>query len=672
MADKAKLCEHPECDNSLNKGKKYCSVKCANQDRYRRTNEKKEATVEVEFAGDLSVLRSGMIPKDFEDAAIAGLGYSRANILLSEIEIQMAQSAAGENGTQLALWPKFVRTQYPIGSGGLPMVPRESLKPPTSAGQIQPYSNLVDRGIGNYLADFRRNDDITYDDIDRLLRLGPCLLASRLKKGPIMSALSGKRKWSVDTKNAKLKAVVEANLSHVFLRHTQDMLMAMDYGAAFGSTVWHRATADEIGVKSGVGQSKKWYAIDKIEWAHPSTIVEIERDKKDFSFRGFWHRREQALITERDVIIAPPQALLLTYGMKFGNLWGESIFEPAYDFAFWYEVVMRATLRYLERMGIPVTVMYGPGRGRTKLPDGTVVDNVDYGLLVAGAAATHSALFVPSDVDINTGQPLWRLEYMETDQRGEQFIKILQYLGTQIMRSVIVGDRAATQDSEVGSYNAAEVHNRVTQIDSDYIFKAFVGQLDRYLMRRFAEFNVSATNPPGIGLHAEVLDPVEQETMMKLLATAGNVKIGEGSPMDRINWEDAFKGVHAPILSDEELEEQRKRRIEERKETQEALTPKPAPGQPGQPGQSRPGLPAGKQGGGRNGAAQKARLSIMDHISEGGLVPVMLVPEDAIRLAGQHQDEVDLVGVVDSSEELVEDVEEKETPAPQEPGETDQ
>ena len=629
-------CAREGCENPLNTGSRFCSTSCANKHNAATRTKAVTLTGNKEVTDMVRVIRGGNIPARVEDALIDGVGYTAASAVLQEIDLQLAISRSDldeEFGIELSI-PEYIRKRFPVGStAGLYniSVPRQSLKAPTAA-DIEPDSTLLrNYGTTGMISDLRRDSAITFTDVDRLLKLGPYVFASRIKKGPIMSALSGKRKWKVDCDDAKLKAVIETDLERVFMREVANMLTCIDYGVSFGSVIWERKSAEQIGVGKGVGRNSQWYVVKKIQWAHPSTVDQILRDKKTFAFGGYTHVRQT--VDPRVVAIPPGQALVLTYGERFGNMWGEPMGEGIYDFAFWYEIVMRAYLRYLQRMGTPVTVVYGPQHGTSVMPDGTRVSNPRYGLLLAGAAANSAGLWLPSDRDLQTGERLWEIDYLGTDQRGDQFIQVLRFLSTNLMRGAIIGDRAATQEEGGGGgYNIGQMHDKVTQIDNDYIFKSLLGQLNPYLVMRYGQYNRDYNNPPRAQLLSEVIDPLEQEVLMKLFATAGNVKFGDGTPLDRVDWEEAFHSIHVPVLTDEEFEAKYEESLERKGEAQQqsmdlqaeamAKAAKANGGPPQNGNQPRQQQPQNK--------AQQARLSVLEHLSSGGAIPV-IVTEEAMR-----------------------------------------
>lgn len=617
-----RICARPGCAETAKN--KYCSRTCANKDKTRVREER----LELASSGtDIKVSRSPAIPKRMEKALVNALGYNDARLLLSEMEAQYS-----DTDIRMAQIPHHMDVQAPLFQTASPdvAIPRKSLEPNTSS-EIEPHTALTPFG-DRAMRELRERGQIPFEDIDRMQRSAPCVLAARMKKAPLVAALSGNRKWSVHSSDEDLRAITARSLQGVFLKNIQDMLTAMDYGAAFGSTIWAERTAEQIGIENeGVSSRDKWNVVDKIQWAHPTTVREILRTKDDYSFNGYVHSRQYR--KPKFKVIPPLQSLVLTYGGRFDNMWGKSMFEPVYDFWYWYELALRDFMRYMQRMATPVAVCYAPGRGTTTRPDGTTVDNAQYALMVAGYAAQHSGLFIPSDVDPTTGKELWRLEYLDTDQKGDQFVKALQYFGTQIMRGVVVGDNSATSsDSETGSYAMAEVHDKNTQVDNNMIFNGFLTQTNQYLVQRYAKFNRGFNDHPSIRVEAEVLDPLEREILMKLFATAGNVTIGGGTPLDRVDWEEAFAGLHVPVLTDEEIEEKREAEFERSMKEQEKRLKMQA---------RNSASPPGKNGGGQGPPSQKdeqvkAAMAMIEHVADGGSLPVV-VPREYVTAMSQPQ-----------------------------------
>lgn len=625
----AKFCAAEGCHQPLSlvqikREGQYCSRSCSNRARAglsaRPTPEEKHVQPVIQ------VIRSGGIPKEMELALYDSMGVNEASMVLHEIQSQIALRLA-EPG------PQDRRTR---------------LKPPTSAA-IDPdieHVGYYPLGGGNYLSDFRRDTAIGFEDIELMERCGIMVFASRMKKSSIITSLSNPRYWLVKSPDEKLATIATANLVNVFHRHAGDIMTALDNGAAFMAKEWAQKTAEEIGIEEGKGvdMKSKWWVLDKLHLAYPETVPEVLRSRTDLSFKGFAHERK--LIEPKTVEILVPQALVITHNGRYGNIWGRSIYEPVYDYWFWYEITMRAFMRYLERMGTPVAVCKAPSRGTVQRPDGTIVNAAEWAMVVAGNVGRSSAAYIPSDLDLQTGQPLWSLEYLAADQRGEQFVKALEMLGTWIMRGMIVGDRAATQSSDVGSYAAAEVHSGWTELDNDLIYKEIVGQINRWLLPDYGRYNVNPNTPPPIQLVTEGLDPREKDRIMRLVATAGNQKLGAGSPFDWLDWVTMFKAVDLPVLTDEERKKMTEQSTEEaldkqkkfnelQAETQSPAAPSPfsgkKPASSAEAQQKEQGAPRKQPG--------AAQLAVYDAISDGHLIPVLLSRDEVQDITWQDVQE---------------------------------
>lgn len=606
-----RVCAAEGCENLLNKGKKYCSRSCSN--RSKAGLPAKVEAMEPVPAREISVIRSGGVPKSLESALYAHMGREGANIVLREIQSLVAIRAAEA--------PASVR--------------RSTLRPATRANidldaGISPFS-IAGR---QYASDVRRRDALSYEDIDLMQRCGIMLFASRLKKSSIVTALSNPRYWNITSNDEKLKAVVEQNLINVFQRHAGDMLLALDYGAVFMGKEWAYRTAEEIGVpKESVPPGSKWWVLDSLKTAPPASVKEILRDPETLEFSGFLHERIN--LKPEFVKIVTPQALVLNYNSQFGNMWGISIYEAVYALWFWYELTMRAFMRYLERQGTPVAVARAPSRGTVQRPDGTIVNNAEWAMVVAGDVGRSAAAYIPSDADPTTGQPLWALDYLSADMRGAQFVEALELLGTWILRGMIVGDRAATQSSETGSYAAALVHSGYTELDNDLIYKGIVGQLNRYLMPDFGRYNVGPQSPPVL-LKTEGLDPREKDRMMKLVSTAGNQKLGSGSPFDILDWRTMFEAVDLPTLSEEERKAMLDQMTQEALDKQEKFGIGKPQAEQGEQQEQAAGHGSSKEqakeAGRPPGSQEQAKTQLYDAIASGKLAPMLLSSQEAARI----------------------------------------
>jgi len=375
-----------------------------------------------------------------------------------------------------------------------------------------------------------------------------------------------------------------------------------------------------------VPDGEKIYGYSSVDAIHPKSIDRILYTNDGKHYAGFVQKPSQ-------IAIPAERSLTLTYDKRFRNLWGIPMLEPTYVLWFWYEVALRSFLRYLERMGTPVAVCEAPSRGQVRKPDGTLWRTMKYAMLVAGNAAKSNAIALPSDVDPDTNQKLWSLSYLTAEQRGAQFVEAIEMLGTLIIRSVVIGDRAVTQGSAVGSYAAANKHFQVTMLHNEHILTQFLNQFNSYLIPQLAQYNVGANAPPA-RMVTEGLDPDEKDRLFTLLNTMGNQ--ADTSAMEYIDWVRIFEVENIPVLSEEDVEKLRENKLareEERMTMQQKFATKP---EEKAPFGKKPGDKA------KDKAKEKVKASadwMLYNLVQGQRVPLMLSSEQALGIAERFSPE---------------------------------
>lgn len=579
-------CARPGCDNPLNTGSTYCGRSCAAQDRGRAKARK----------SSLSGLAQGMIPQSIADPMVAYLGQG-AYAILDEFAITLAEMR---------------------DVGPPPLLTRV-----TESGENDPVPTygVLHKGKATY----RPTDALGFDTIDEMLRNGQVQFGMAMKESWLLSVFRNPRSYKVQCKDEKLSGIVQGIMERVLMRHASDFTKAMPYGAGFFEKVFDYQPAVQWGIEGVVPDSEKIYGYKSVDAIHPKSIDRILYTDDGKRFAGFVQKPSQG----GEIKVPAERALTLTYDKRFRNLWGIPMFEPTYVLWFWYEVALRSFLRYLERMGTPVAVCEAPSRGQVRTSDGVLWRTMKYAMLVAGNTAKSNAIALPSDVDPDTGQKLWSLSYLTAEQRGAQFVEAIEMLGTLIIRSLVIGDRAVTQGSEVGSYAAANKHFQVTMLHNEHILTQFVNQFNKYLIPQLAQYNIG-TNAPPARMVTEGLDPDEKDRLFTLLNTMGNQ--ADTSAMEYIDWVRIFEVENIPVLSDEDVEKLRRDKLarEEERMTMQQQFAAP-PGEKAPPGKK----PSSK-------AQEKVKASadwMLYNIVQGARVPLVLSSEQALGIAERFSPE---------------------------------
>lgn len=453
----------------------------------------------------------------------------------------------------------FGEVTYELQAGDMPK------KKPPERGRTYGGGENITRAFTSPMQDTYPDDEFGFPTIDLMLKTGTVRFALELKKAAVLSALFNELQWQIECEDEKLREVVEADMKRVFATYGAEMLTMLEYGSFFGELIWEYAPATMRGLES----KDKWWVLEGINTVKPETVDHINRvrdGKNRGRFDGFVQKADSPW---PEHAVPVDQALILTFRKKWRNLWGESALKAAYPLWYWFDIILAAFIRYLDRCGIPLTVCEAPMKGRMKMSDGTWLSTMDYALLTATEATRSQAIGLPSDVNPETGKPLFNLRYLADDKRGDQFIGALKFVADLLTRSIIMGAMADIS-KEGGGYNREEAHWGMTQLDNQQILSMLVSQLARYHLPRYAVYNATPTTY--IDMRLVGLDPDRIGRVFKFLSTAGNQ--AEGDALNWPNWELIFQLSGIPTISEKEVEKLKKEREEKALEMQQMMKEK--------------------------------------------------------------------------------------------------
>jgi hypothetical protein len=480
---------------------------------------------------------------------------------------------------------------------------------------------------------YRPDDSLSYTTIDDMLTNGHVLFALNMKLAGIRSVLRDDRSWVVRCEDKRISQTIRGIMNWVFRRYAKEMLLSMAYGASFFEKVWTYKPASYWGIE---GTRGKVYGYDALLSCHPRSIAHINYTDDGQHFDGFTQSPSGIVAGPGTTPVPAETALVITYDKRWRNLWGNPGFDPVYPLWFWLEVTLRSFLRYLERTGTPVTVCYAPGHGNTMAPDGTLYANLKYAQLVAGYVAKSNAIAIPSDVDPDTKQQLWRLEYLADDKRGDQFVRAIEVLGTLIARAMILADRATMQGSEVGSYAASETHMAATVTHNELVLDELLIQVNDYLVEPIRRYN-GTQRTPRAWIETATMDPEARERLFKLLSTMGNQQGSDA--MKQVDWAAIMEVMRVPVKSPEEIEQDFQDELKHTEERNKMLAKSAEQGA---------GAPFPKKGQGpeaeakqKQATAEKVKQSAdwaLYQVSSGATVPLMVTGAQALEIADRFSE----------------------------------
>lgn len=503
-----RVCVMADCSNPLNKGKFYCSNTCAAAARSAKRKLKRGKAPP-------SLVRE-TIPEEVITLLTDRVGEDAYEVL-DEMAVTMLESA----------------------------IPAPPLAGKTEGNFY--YSHFI---AGE---DRRPSDTLTFRTIDEMLKSGLVQFVLEMKLAALMSIYRSPGSWKVVSPDQELADVVTANMREVLPAAAMSFLRSsLQYGVSFSEKVYEYKTPYELGLSKSRGSSKQ-YAVSKVPNSVDPTSIDHIRRTPTGDFDGFVQMPIYNL-TNFEIVVPRDQALVVPYKMQFRNLWGESYLKPMYPFWFWFEVALRAWARYVERMGTPVAICYAPSRAQVKRPGTTTLVNaMTWGLAVAGQIAKSNATVLPSDLDPQTGQALWKLEYLVAQDRGSTFKEIIEALMRLTVQAGMSADMTFTQPSGgTGSFNIWEGHNSATQLHNELILTDTIAAINKWWLPDFSLYNRGLNGPP-IWLETEGLDPAEREHLFKLANIAGNSQAFQDA-LVMIDWRKLYGLNNVPTLSEGDVE----------------------------------------------------------------------------------------------------------------------
>lgn len=465
-------------------------------------------------------------------------------------------------------------------------------------------------GYDPTLGAFRTFDDLSWSEIEDMLLCGPIIETLQTKKAGLHRAWRNSREWQVYHPDEKFAALVKANMERVLPSFLTELLTNLEYGTYFGNPVWGYTTPEQLGVNYealGIPAQKRFAGLTEVRSAAPETIKRILYTKGG-RYSGYEQYTKKMGSTPMGPVrtIERYQSLISPYNGLFRNLWGRSWLEPMWPLMYWYDVLVRSFMRFLERLGEPKVKARAPMYEKIENSDGEMVKAIDAMLEIGSDLPNTTALSIPSDRD-ETGNPKYDVEYMEAESRVADYIAGIQSIRSLIKGAGMTGEAGYVEGKRQSeSYAAAEVHSQAADEDNERILAEEMKWMNLYLLPKFSLWNLGGLAPAPT-LTVAGLDRRTQERLSKFLSSALTTSYGEELMM-MINWREAMHGVAIPVISEKELEALQKKREDDALRKQERFAEAQAKYQPepratgGSGGAPKAGEDRPKRGASRAGA----------------------------------------------------------------------
>jgi len=359
------------------------------------------------------------------------------------------------------------------------------------------------------------------------MRLDPTIaLATSLIELPILG-----QNFRIVCTDEKISAVVEVLLRQIYRKLIKSMLRAIQFGFAAGEKVYEKVklkveVVEEGGAKRTL-HNRYTVRIKKVKFAHPKS-VRIIRDEKTEEIK---YVTQPAIHTswETPKKVKISKCVWFTEDDEYGNFFGNARYTAAYQPWYWWAIVVQFMLRYLERRGSPGVVGKAPF-GQSIDNDGQKANNLDIIMKAAAALGSNTAVSIPSSYDKNANKPLWELELIQDDQRGDMFITVLQMLNRLKLSALFVPDKVAV--AEGSSTNAtAESHVDVHLMSLESLIQVLEDAINQQVIPDLVSYNFPPTKQVPCSIKIERLN-YSKRTLLRdvlirmLMLSAGSIRDG--------------------------------------------------------------------------------------------------------------------------------------------------
>lgn len=361
----------------------------------------------------------------------------------------------------------------------------------------------------------------------RRMRLDPNLrLALALIKAPIYGL-----KWRIECEDEDAREDLRAIVDRLWRGMVRTALSAVEFGFSPHEKIWAldaegRPTLEQLN--------------DLQPW-----LTEVLVDKATARFAGLRYRPAGAFSTVGEVVIPAEKCFVFTHGKEYGSLYGGSRLEAAHEPWDSGGEARRSLNGYLYRKGDPPLKVRAPAETRHNA-DGTEIDCMEEAENNALALSGGGVAVFPAEND-DEGRPLWDAEYMDVPERGDEFLKALDYHDSRAFRACLVPEAVATH-GDVGAYAAIKQYTETFLTLEDQLAQDLIEQLDLYVVQPLATYRHS-----GVTAHL-VVEPLVSNLSERYSEFVGELLKNQlTAPMvaEAVDLIEVIDGAGLPVQNDD-------------------------------------------------------------------------------------------------------------------------
>lgn len=337
----------------------------------------------------------------------------------------------------------------------------------------------------------------------------------------VLSFMQHQSDWHIECENPKIAEECEQQLREVWTPLNRSMSTANWAGYAPTVLQWENSTMRSRTVLAKVKDlvpencHVNWKEVDA--WTPPGTLskpkISIYDGIKQLGTpwpvpvdNTFWY----ALLQEH------------------GNFYGKNLLKPA--FTSWYFSILMHLFanRYYERYGEPIVKGRAPFDADVKLPNGQILNGMEYLLTVVQQMRNRSVIALPDDkTEMSNGRMEfdYDVSYVESQMRGSDWERYMTRLDEEISIGLFT-PILLLRTADVGSYNLGVGHMQMYLWMLNAMNDDRALYINKYILKRMVDFNFG-TNAPRAKIKFRKLGNQNAEvirTMIDSLMQKGRIR----------------------------------------------------------------------------------------------------------------------------------------------------
>lgn len=237
----------------------------------------------------------------------------------------------------------------------------------------------------------------------------------------------------------------------------------------------------------------------------------------------------------------------------------------------WNDTLSRIGRYTAKSAGVVPMVEYPEGKSRDRT--GSEIDNFEIAEKVLSALGAGKGVAMPNslvawaDEAIRRGVDIaklkaWSIQFLESGTgHGNEYVGIMRYMDSLIMRGWLVPERAATE-GQMGTKAEAEAHGDVAVSAAEQEAADIVASVNRHVVQPMLRMNAGKAAENSVII---VAAPIDRETRAALRQIVGQLLTGPIGPdlaLELVNLDAAFDAAGLPRRDGTDQEELAERRRE--------------------------------------------------------------------------------------------------------------